>query len=1158
MVSNRWLKVLCSFLSFAIIFACVPSVVRADSQNVPCYSVTYGLQYEVNASIVSAWDTHANLEFVIANMGNETIHNWYYTFDLPYDIEGIWNASVYDSDITGVYTIKNAGSNQDILPGNSVSIGMTVASLNGQPVDSLPTFYLLNTSEKIVDSSNYSFTYQEYSNWGSGFNGAFVLSNNSSEDFEDWKMSFNSNRGILEVAGVDFSANENGYEIGNNGSNQNIVVGTNINMTITGNEQNTSDELEITDATLYTIGCVFGLTDDNDLNGIADYIDLINAQTEDPDITPTPTPVPTETPTVTPVPTTTDAPTPSVTVTPTATPTPDITVVPTPEPTPTPDPIQDSDEDGIPDYYELQIGTNPESADSDEDRIDDGIELIFDMNPLSEDSDGDGILDSSEDDDKDGLTLEQELQLGTSPLYDDTDWDSLSDSIEYNVYYTDPIKYDTDNDGIGDGDEIEIGKDPNDPSDKDVVIGQCKRMLIENEISDVSVYIDLSKPIDISVQIRDLLDVDIYSTDLVGRVGSPISFDCEENFDKATIVFHYDESKLGDTQEENLAVLWYDETHGFYITQEQAILDITNNTITLEVEHFSTYVLVDKLIWQNIPNIEYEIPTNDFHFDYYVAVNVSEGMNTTDRGNAVTAVENLVDNMTDGDRICIIYFGTTDLTTAQLVNKVDSFGIKQLLSEARYYITHPDFVLGSYGSYRRAFSATAGVINKNSDDVENYNVLFILSNDDEMIHAGNYSTDMINYMMSAGFIANFVMLRNGNEGMWEYGWKYAEDTGSDYYKYPNYENLPTEFIQKFAYRLAWNTDSDFDSIPDFLEIQGIRASNGRIYYSDPNNSDSDDDTSNDQEEIGVIYELSRDSMRPERISIAFNGATVFTSSSGTIEESSEYYFLYETMNQVEPGEIIIVCVSTSNPELPDSDKDGVPDYKDATPQKANGIISYLIVGKDEHGSDALSRMFQPYEDAFKRKQKDYIRLDMWDNSLFYDKVVQRDVNGSHTPADLFVYFLNNMNTDLSATSLSDSISFNEVDTIVVITHSNYEILDFDFDYPNSGSQFDISMICSQVSIPCHVNILDLQSCYSAKLDYCEKLNRNSSLALEFALLDSIYQVYGWTGEAKYNPFFWANYGYSDDGEYVMICNHVWGYLETKVIGDDHIKPLEYE
>lgn len=1136
MVSNRWLRVLCSFLSFAIIFACVPGVVRADSQNIPCYSVTDGLQYEVNASIVSAWDTHANLEFVITNIGNEIIHNWYYTFDLPYAIEGIWNASVYDTDITGVYTIKNAGSNQDILPGNSVSFGMTVASLNGQPVESLPTFYLLNTSEKIVDSSNYSFTYQEYSNWGTGFNGALVLSNNSSEDIEDWKMSFSSNRGILEVAGVDFSANESEYEICNNGSNQNIVVGSSVNMTITGNDQNISEGLEITEATLYTIGCVFGLTDDNDLNGIADYIDFINAQTGDPDITPTPTPVPTETPTATPVPTTTEAPTPN------------ITVVPTPEPTPTPDPIQDSDEDGIPDYYEIQIGTNPESADSDEDRIDDGIELLLDMDPLSEDSDGDGIHDALEDEDEDGLTLEQEILIGTNPAVTDTDRDELSDFEEYVTFNTDPLDYDTDDDEIGDGDEVRMGKNPNDPSDKDTILNQTKSISTDSEINDVSVSIDLAKPIDIVLQIKDMYNVDVYTMDLVGRVGSPISFECEEDFETATIVFHYDEAKLGETQEENLEVLWYDEEHGVYILQEQAVLDTTNNTITMVVEHFSTYVLVDKLIWENIPNIQYEFQTDQYHFDYYVAINVSTSMDSQDRNNAVTAVENLMNSMNDQDRICIIYFDTDYSTNAQLISKTNTAGMSETLSQVRQNLTSGASNGGSYGSYRMAFLVTEAIINQVAKDVGNYRTLFILSNDDEMIHAGNYLSDMLYCMDSGDFTASFVMLQDGGEGPWEYGWKYAEETGSDYYKYPSFDNLQEDFTSKFAYRNAWNNDMDFDNIPDFLEMQGIMTSNGRIYYSDPENGDSDGDLTGDYEEIGLIYELSREKSSPQLITIKLNNVPVYTSSSYAISPSSQYYFLQTAMSKVNPGDIIYVCVAKSNPDMPDSDYDGVNDANDAMPTVVNGKINYILIGQDNAGSDTLELMRQPYVDAFKKKGEDVIVLDIYKDSDYCKKI--KDFGFDFEVPGMILFTFAALPCDLGANKISNKKKYSYVDKMIIIAHGDYDILQFS---PSNG-QIYLSDISDYITPACEIKLLDIQACYCGDMRFDSEMNRETCIAYEFASKAQINKVYAWTGKAVY----YGGVNSSINGIYVLYYQDD-GVVDYKKVGiiSKWFAPLEY-
>jgi eukaryotic-like serine/threonine-protein kinase len=68
------------------------------------------------------------------------------------------------------------------------------------------------------------------------------------------------------------------------------------------------------------------------------------------------------------------------------------------------------------------------------------------------------------DSDSDGLSDYQEAILGTDPNNPDTDGDGLSDGDEVFVYGTDPRKWDTDGDLLPDGDEIFIyGTDPTNP-----------------------------------------------------------------------------------------------------------------------------------------------------------------------------------------------------------------------------------------------------------------------------------------------------------------------------------------------------------------------------------------------------------------------------------------------------------------------------------------------------------------------------------------------------------------------------------------------------------------------------------------------------------------------------------------------------------------------
>jgi hypothetical protein len=87
----------------------------------------------------------------------------------------------------------------------------------------------------------------------------------------------------------------------------------------------------------------------------------------------------------------------------------------------------DSDEDGLDDARELELGTNPFLPDADEDGLADGDEVNF---------------------------------YGTDPQQPDTDDDDLDDTEEVVTYSTNPLIADTDGDGVSDRREVTAGSDP--------------------------------------------------------------------------------------------------------------------------------------------------------------------------------------------------------------------------------------------------------------------------------------------------------------------------------------------------------------------------------------------------------------------------------------------------------------------------------------------------------------------------------------------------------------------------------------------------------------------------------------------------------------------------------------------------------------------------
>lgn len=462
-------KKLCSLILAIILMfnmsAVLPMEVFAE---IGSHTYTYD-NYEVDYAVLNEWEGNQSIQVTIRNTGTESILNWALAYRAGGEVNGLWNAVSPKENI-----IKNAGYNYEITPNSSVSFGYT---LSGENLKLPEKFEMVSKRANVTEG--YEVQFDIYDDWGDGFQGAVTVTNIGSEPLEAWTLSFDTNFIISNSwGGRIINSSENSYTIAsemwtnpimpNSSSSFGFtatkqadteVAATNFVLTSVKIDENTiTEEASITAEAAYnsenkSVSIMWLSTVSTGVFEVMTSLDGVNFETAatvenvafyeyaidssfgvlyvkvrqniDGNVV-------------------------------------ESNIVTVSENAEDIDYELDTDEDGLPDYYEDILGTDKNKADTDGDGLSDSYEVLYlGTDPLKADTNDNGINDGDEDFDNDGLTNAQECEFGTDPNTADTDGDGLSDGAEVNTHGTDPLKYDTDGDGISDGDEITLGLNPN-------------------------------------------------------------------------------------------------------------------------------------------------------------------------------------------------------------------------------------------------------------------------------------------------------------------------------------------------------------------------------------------------------------------------------------------------------------------------------------------------------------------------------------------------------------------------------------------------------------------------------------------------------------------------------------------------------------------------
>ena len=574
--------------------------------------------------------------------------------------------------------------------------------------------------------------------------------------------------------------------------------------------------------------------------------------------------------------------------------------------------LADTDDDGLPNLIEKEIGSDPYNPDTDGDNLPDGYEaLTLGTDPTKPDTDENGVSDYDEDFDNDGLSNGQEYELGTEPYNEDTDGDGLKDGEEINIYGTDPLKVDTDEDGLEDGDEIYFETDPLNPdsdgngiSDGDEKRSQTFIHKVENEdcaVTEVHVTMEGTGNLQKTTTVESIMNKDILCSDVVGLVGEPFSIETTSQFDTATLTYVIDKSKLGDTEFDNLLFLWYDEENDNFVELD-TVLDEKNSTVSVETTHFSKYMLVDQVEWfkaRKNASLYFEdtyeplatvicydcsgsMSSNDRTFNYNIFNDDGTIAYSYPTCYRKLAIDSFIDSMMLTDKTALVSFESS----AKLVSgfSSDNDVLKSLVKPYN-------------GGGTNARAALDIAINQLETVEHWYSRHVILHSDGDV----NVTANQILQAKTAGIKIHTIGLGSGanNQKLQNC----ARDTGGQFFAAKTAEELDAiyrDLSKDNHFDLEGLPDEDDDGLPDEFEVSGLVISNAQVIYTDPENPDCDDDDLLDGQEISI------------------DGAKSKTVKIGSADGG---YITYST----------VVFKYSSDPNNGDTDGDGILDVNDSKP-----------------------------------------------------------------------------------------------------------------------------------------------------------------------------------------------------------------------------------
>ena len=680
--------------------------------------ITYeGTGFKVIFTLTGQWSGGHNTNIKIINTGDKAIENWHIKFTTDDKITRFWNAKILSKE-NNSYLLKNERWNKDIPQNGMVEIGYEG---EGEFLGFPTSYELLSAKMTDVAKDDYTFDYKIISDWTQGFNAEITLTNNSDKEINDWEVEFDMDNDIKDIWNAtiqekkgtkyiikspDFAQNlaaKSSFTFGftvMGGNSSNAPTNINLKKMIIGSENQDKDNDKDKDKDKDKIEIKidkdnFAKIEGYEPNFISDKTTKITGSLKGKEnisklsykiISATGNTMSSGNMDIQEKWTIKDFKFSfgENTLTVTATDKQDKTY---------------KDEIKV---YSIRMGNirdilqdNAESQymltnDTDEDGIPDFMEMqLFLTDPFKKDSDENGTDDGYEDADEDGLTNLQEIAISLNPVLKDTDGDGLTDGDELNKYSTNPFDPDSDKDGATDKWELDNGYDPKVAETSFDIV---KKVEVDDKIKEVKIELN-----NVSGKTAESLSISEGNNGLVneevpGYISTSHDFEAEGDIKTAKVTYTLD-PKLFENKDFKPALYYFNE-------KEQRLelvkgQKLQGNTITANLTHFSKYILIDKTIFDKVWEYTFLTPEEN---DKYQGVNVAFVIDTSDTMEFNDELYylrkylalDIIGKMTDKDMATIISFDDNPIVLQkftsdkeklrQAVDNIDNIGEKDINS----------------------------------------------------------------------------------------------------------------------------------------------------------------------------------------------------------------------------------------------------------------------------------------------------------------------------------------------------------------------------------------------------------------------------------------------------------------------------------------------